>query len=94
MTPKELADRMTTALPAPAGPRPEQQYFPFALLSLTLDGTHFHTIIPHIYHRMLQDPENRAKVVESFRHELEILGKHPEDWNGRVTMIPTRKGDQ
>lgn len=86
MTPKELGYKMVEGMSVGTPGDQGSTIFPFALITLSLSGTRVDVVIPHIYHKMIQDPENRAKLVLAFKDELEIMGKHPEDWNGRVDI--------
>lgn len=79
MTPQQLGAKMVGALP--------DVMYPLALLAIDLKGTRLELIIPHIYQRMLQDPRERETIIQFFREQLETMGKHPEDWNGRVRVI-------
>lgn len=78
MTPKQLGERMLSIVPENA--------YPMALLTITTDGVRLDLIVPQVYQKMLQDPAERKKITDFVEEQLAILGKHPEDWNGRVHL--------
>jgi len=87
MTPQALGLKMIEGIPAPEPGQPkEKMLYPFALVCISLDGTQLELIVPHIYHRLLQDAPSMKSIIDSITEEFRIMGKHPEDWNGRIRV--------
>lgn len=78
MTPKELGEKMVSGL--------SEDTLPFALVGIRKDGRRVEVIVPQVWQRMIQDPREREHIVAAIREQLEIMGKHPEDWNGQVRL--------